>query len=252
MEPDGPVVAGAPGSGAESAGTERRSAPGPGAYVRLELGRGRASASGANWLPPGYPKDPQVFFDLDLDKPGFAGVAVGRSFGSTIRGEIALNSFGRVDFAGPWSVTVPATPGPHADMAGSVRSTAIMANGSYDFPVAGSVTPFVTAGVGVARNTMGNWTRINPDAGRPTRSFEGEASTGLAWSVGVGASMDVAPARGRHGPKLEVSWRYFDLGKARGSDVALPGSGAGGTPTAPLSMKLRTQVISIGLRIPLN
>ena len=222
-----------------------------GTYVRVELGAALGSAADASWLPPGAPADPQVFFDLDLDTAAMGAIARGRSFGNGWRAEAALNIFGTSDFSGPWSFTVPATPGPHANVEGSVRAVALMANGYYDFATGGRATPFLTAGLGVARNTMSDWTRINPDAGRTRRSFAGNSETGLAWSVGAGVSWDVGPVVGSAPAKLEVSWRYFDLGSVSGGTTPLPGSGAGGEPVEALNFNLADQVISIGLRIPL-
>lgn len=188
----------------------------------------------AYWLPPGYPADPQIFFDLDADSIAYGSLAIGKEFSGNLRGEIAFSAFGKTDFAGPWSYTVPADPGPHADMSGSVRSVALMANGYYDFRTVGKVTPFVMAGIGISSNKMGEWTRTNAAATDPVQTFEGASKTNLAWSVGLGISMDVGPVFGTAPAKLDVAWRYFDLGTARGGSVALAGSGTGGVPVAPL------------------
>jgi opacity protein-like surface antigen len=244
-----PVVAVGQGDGAAS-GTLSGNVQ-PGNYIRIELGATNGSAGDASWLPPGYPSDPQVFFDLDLDAAAMGAVAVGRSYGNGWRAEAALNIFGTSDFSGPWSFTVPATPGPHADVEGSVRSVALLANGYYDFASVGRTTPFVTAGLGVARNTISDWTRINPDAGRTRRSFEGGSDTGLAWSIGAGIATDVGPVLGSAPAKLELAWRYFDLGSVSGGTTPLPGSGAGGIPVEGLNFDVTDHVISIGLRIPL-
>lgn len=243
-----PVLpAGDGGTAAMSAGAGATS----GNYLRLELGGVFGSAGDANWLPPGFPSDPQVFFDLDLDAAALAAIGIGRDYGNGWRGEVSLNLFGNRDFEGPWSYTVPEDPGPHASMEGSVRSVALMANGYRDFDSAGSMTPFVTFGLGIARNTMGDWTRINPDAGRTRRSFEGDSDTGLAWSVGAGVSWDVGPVLGSSPAKLDLSWRYFDLGSASGGTEPLPGSGAGGNPVEALNFDVNDHVVALGLRIPM-
>lgn len=226
----------------------------PGTYMRFELGGARNTADDANWLPPGYPGDPQVFFDLDMDNTSFAALAIGHDYGGGWRADVSLNMFGRSSFSGPWSYTVPATPGPHATMEGSVRSTALMANGYYDFDLGSKVRPFVTAGIGVGKHSM-NWSRIDP-AG-DTRSFERSSKASVAWSVGLGASIDVGPIIGKHPATLELAWRYFDLGKAKGSEQSITGGGGGGAgpagvPAEPLNFDVTNQVVSIGLRIPLN
>lgn len=214
-------------------------------YYRLELGAAHTKARDANWLPGGG-GDPRVFFDLDADTAGFASVAVGRNLRSGWRAEAALSLFGASDFSGDWSFTDPVTPGPHASMRGSVKSIALMANGIYDFDIGGPAIPFVTAGIGFANNSMDDWTRINPAL--DTRSFEGNSETDVAWSVGAGVAFDVDLGVGAGPAKLELAWRYFDLGSASGSVTRVDGI-AGGTPIEPLNFDVTHQVVSIGLRI---
>jgi opacity protein-like surface antigen len=114
----------------------------------------------------------------------------------------------------------------------------------------GDFTPFVTAGLGFADNTMGDWTRINPDAGRTTRSFAGGSDSGFAWNVGAGVAWDVGPVLGSGPAKLELAVRYFDLGSVSGSAVPLDGSGSS-TPIEALNFDVTEQVFSVGLRFPL-
>jgi len=172
-------------------------------YVRIDLGGAMGSAGSASWRPAGFPTDPQVFFDLDGSSSPFAGIALGRDFGNGWRAEAGMNVFGKSDFSGPWSYIVPVTPGPHADIEASVKSMAMMANGYYDFDTIGKVTPFVTGGLGMSKNSIDSWTRINPDAGRTTRSFTGGSDTSLAWSAGLGMSVDVGPILRSEDAKLD-------------------------------------------------
>lgn len=222
--------------------------------VTTVSGGARYGSRDVNWLPPGFPGDPQVFFDLDADNAVFGAMAIGHTNSRNLRAEVALNLFGSSDFAGPWTYTLPATTGPHADMSGSVKSVALMANGYYSFDTVGKVTPFVTAGLGLARNTTGIWTRTNTAAVPPTpvtRSFSGASKNNLAWTVGLGVAMDVGPVMGSAPATLELARRYFDLGTANGGSTPVTG-GPGGVPVAPLNFNVSTNVISVGLRIPLN
>lgn len=68
---DGSTAAMSGGAGATS-----------GNHLRLELGAAFGSAGDANWLPPGYPSDPQVFFDLDMDTAAMAAIGFGRDYGN--------------------------------------------------------------------------------------------------------------------------------------------------------------------------
>ncbi|MES2969077.1 MAG: hypothetical protein V4804_10055 [Pseudomonadota bacterium] len=227
------------------------------AYVRAEMGMGVTGSQDASWLPPDYNGTtvPKVLFDLGHDSSAFGALAVGRDFQNGYRAELAFNVFGKSDFAGDWSSTEPATPGPHASVKGDTRSFALMLNGYYSpfegTQRSGRIKPFVTAGLGLAHNTMGDWTRINVELPRTERSFEGSSQTALAWTVGLGMSIDLKENKAGNIPKLEISYRYFDLGNVRGGTTPLPGSGAGGDPVKALNFDKTEQVISIGIRIPL-
>lgn len=241
---DGAAAGGGAGAGRKLAGT----------YMRAEMGIMRASPGNSSWLPPGYPDDPQVFFDLGSSNGGFAGVALGYDWANGARGEVELLGFGKTDFAGPWSYTVPATPGPHASVQGSVRSVAVMGNLFYEpFQNPKSkFAPYVMVGLGLANNTMSDWTRINTDSGRDERSFAGASHTDLAMAVGFGVSMEVGKTGKGDPMTLEMGYRYFDLGTAQGSTTPLPGSGAGGDPVGALKLDQSNQVVTLGLRIPLR
>jgi opacity protein-like surface antigen len=227
-----------------------------GPYVRAEIGIAIPELQDPNWLPAGFPEDPQIFFDLDADNSAAGSLALGYDWMNGFRAEGALSVFTSQDFSGDWSYTVPATTGPHASMEGSTRSVALMANGYY-MPLEAMgqnrrVQPYVTAGIGFARNSMEDWTRVNPAESRPERSFEGEESTEFAWSAGFGVQMDL----GRQGPDdrpviLELGYRFFDLGETTGSTVPLPGNGDGG-PLQALSFDNNQQTVTIGIRMPLT
>lgn len=217
-------------------------------YFRLELGLSAPSANDAYWLPPDYPSDPQVFFAPVLDRAGFASMALGRHFANDLRGEIALTGFGPSDFTGDWSYTVPASTGPHASVAGSTSSIALMAVGYYDLPSAGlgPIRPYVSAGLGVADNRMDGWSRIKPD-GSDERDFQGASHVSLAWSLGTGLSVALGPIGGQPA-RLDIGYRYYDLGRVEGSSVPVKGEG-GGRPVKPLSFDKTEQTVSVSLRI---
>ncbi|SNR25512.1 outer membrane protein [Puniceibacterium sediminis] len=193
------------------------SAAGP--YVRGALGKARSEAQNAYWEPPGFPGDPRVHFNMDVDDASFVEAAIGYDFANGFRGDLAFSGFGEADFDGDWSHTNPTTPGPHADMSGSIKSRAMMLNGYFE-PLAymgrhESFQPFLTAGIGMARNEMSDWTRTNATSTPVSRTFEGDTNTGFAWSVGFGVSAELNT--GGRPVFLEASYRYFDLGTASGS-----------------------------------
>lgn len=219
-------------------------------YVRLEAGAYNTSFGGAYWLPPGYPTDPRIDFDLDGESGGMAGVAFGLDWQNGLRADLGVLGLAKADVTG-----LHTTPGDHADITGgSVSTRALMASVFYapmeQRGIASAVQPFVVAGIGLARNRVGEWTRTNLTEERTDRTFEGASSTDLALSVGVGAAIEVAQ-NGKHPVTLEIAYRYYDFGTAQGGSTPLPEMGES-EPVEPLTFQNRDSVVSLSLRIPLQ
>ena len=224
-----------------------------GPYVRLELGYGNADIGDAYWKPRGA-TDPQVFFDLNADKTPYGSLSFGFDWMNGFRSDLSIASFGTKSVSGGWSYTSPPTPGPHADIATEVESLTMMANLYYS-PLEQMgrnqrFQPYLTAGIGVAQNTMGDWTRSNPASPRPTKTYEGNSQTDAAWTVGIGAAWRVFDYDARP-VMLDASLRYFDLGEAKGSSVPKMGSGSS-QPREPIQFKIQSTVFAVGLRVPLQ
>jgi hypothetical protein len=231
-----------------------------GPYARIEYGSSAPSLDGAYWLPPGE-SDPQVTFDaipLD-DRTGFGSVAFGYDWQNGFRAEMALFGTGTTGFAAPCSSVSNGTGcSEHSDItSASVSSSGFLGNVYYaPLEAQGSNSifqPFVVAGIGVSRNEVGEWTRTknpdNPTFGNSTvRTFSGATSSEFAWSVGVGAALQVTRP-GQWPVIVEAAWRYYDFGTASGGTEPV---GTGESPREPLTFDLDTQVISIGVRIPLQ
>lgn len=236
-----------------------------GPYLRAELGSTFPDLANGYWLPPG-PSDPLINFNLDGDNAAFASLALGFDWQNGFRGEFALSRTGAIGFSGPCSSASDGSPcdrppadRAHADITdGSVRSTVFMANVFFSpFEAQGSNSrfqPFVVGGIGFSENKVESWTRFNLDAGNPpgtgadTRVFGENTETDFAWSLGVGTSWQVTRP-GEWPVLIDMSWRYYDYGEAVGGETSDVG---GGTPRQPLTFDLNSQVLSIGIRIPLQ
>ncbi|MDI3338071.1 hypothetical protein QKW60_16810 [Defluviimonas aestuarii] len=224
-----------------------------GPYLRFEVGPSSSSLTDPNWLPPGQ-SDPRVFFDFANQDSTFVGAAVGFDWMNGFRADIGLLSAGKIDATGPWSYTVPTTSGPHATISdATVRTTALMGNVFYSpleqRGVNSRVQPYFVLGLGLARNSMSAWTRTNPASTNPVRTFEGDSNVDLAYSLGVGISVQVTRA-GQRPILVDFSYRYYDFGTAKGSTISV--TGTGGTPREALSFDRRDSVVSLGVRIPLQ
>ena len=225
-----------------------------GPYAKFELGGARQANDEGFWHPPGT-ADPDVFFDLSNENTGYGSAAIGFDWMNGFRGDVSLSVFGSSDVSADWSRTVPATPGPHASVETSTKATALMVTGHYS-PLEHQgknvlVQPFLSAGIGVARNTMSDWVRTNPAATRPVREFEGDTSTEFAWSLGFGVAYELKRPRGKRPILVEAGYKYFDLGTVTGGATALPGNGSS-SPIEPFQFDNQQHVLSIGIRIPLQ
>lgn len=65
-----------------------------------------------------------------------------------------------------------------------------------------------------------------------------------------GLSWDVGPVLGSAPAKLDLTWRYFDLGSVTGGTTAVEGGGDD-NPVEALNFDGNTHVVGLGLRIPM-
>ena len=220
-----------------------------GPYVRLDYGQARPQLDDGQWHSPG-PADPVILFDVNSENATFASVGVGFDWLNGFKGDLSYSKFGSVDVEG-----IHTTAGDHADMTTTASTTALMATAYYS-PLEqqgnnSRVQPYLSAGVGVARNTMDDWTRTNLTKTRKQRTFEGATTSSAAWSVGLGVAMELKRDRGKTPMIVEMGYRYFDLGTMQGGSAPLPSNG-NSTPQIPFEYSNRQQVVTVGIRIPLK
>lgn len=231
-----------------------------GPYVRLEFGGAYHDLSEAYWLPPGD-DDPRINFDpsVEDDWQGFGVAALGYDWQNGFRADVSFFSTAMLGLTAPCSSASDATAcETHADITdASIRSRGLMGNVFFaPLEARGSnaiLQPFVVAGLGITRNEMGPWTRTkNP--GNETfeqgtvRTFEGNTKTDLAWSVGVGASLQLTRP-GEWPVILEAAYRYYDYGSVSGGNDPV---GSGSSARQGFTVDHKDQVISLAIRIPLE
>ncbi|MBI1170084.1 outer membrane beta-barrel protein [bacterium] len=219
-----------------------------GPYFRAELGGASSNLADGHWLPPGYPKDPRIDFDLSGKTRGLVGIAVGYDWMNGFRGDLSLLNIGKTGVTGPHT-----TSGSHADItAGSISATAVMASLYYSpLERSGSnsrLQPFVVAGLGMANNRVGSWTRTNLTEVPVNRTFNGSSNVSAALSLGVGVSYQIT-GPSQHPVMLELAYRYYDFGIAKGGTTADVGAS---TPVEPLTFRNKAGIVSVSIRIPLQ
>lgn len=158
------------------------SAEGP--YVSGNLGIGIASDSDVT--------QSGTTGTFESDKGLALGVAFGYGLGSTrIEGEVAYqkNDLDKISISGIGSATID----------GDTSSTAFLLNGYYDFKNESALTPFISAGLGLAKVEVSEITV--PGFGPVTSSSD---DTVFAYQIGAGVGYAV-----NEKVTLDVKYRYF-------------------------------------------
>jgi opacity protein-like surface antigen len=140
-----------------------------------------------------------------LDDTTFFMAGVGYEYNNWLRFDVtgeyrtkaAVNAFGLYNFGG----------GTFGDnYTGSIRSTVFLANGYIDLGTWNCLTPFIGAGVGVAFNTLADFTDTGigtsgaGSGGNPTEAH-------LAWALHAGLSYAVT-----QNFSVEMAYRYLNYG----------------------------------------
>ncbi len=219
-----------------------------GPYIRLEEGNATANFSDEHWLPSGYPDDPRIDFDLNGKNRLMLGGAIGYDWMNGFRADMGIVNLARTEING-----VHTTTGSHGDISSaSVATTALMANVFYSpleqLRVNSRIQPFIVAGLGYAHNRVGDWTRINTGSSTVERTYYGMKHGDLATTIGAGVSIQLTPP-GVHPVILELAYRYYDFGTAKGSSTPMSGSSY---PVEPLTFENKSNVFSLNIRIPLQ
>ena len=169
------------------------------------------------------------------------GAGVGYRVAPNIRTELALAYRGGFELDEPDSGVPPTT------FKSEIRSWNAMLNGYYDFELGGPWKPYVTAGIGVARNEVKTINATNPAAATQPALFSnfqlvGETETSFAWQIGFGVGYAVKP-----GMTLEFGYRYVDLG-----DLKIPAQtvifNPGPVEYAGAKGELKSHELTIGFR----
>jgi opacity protein-like surface antigen len=146
---------------------------------------------------------------------GIYGGGVGYQFNNWFRADVTGEYRGKSNFTG---LDVVTGTGPFAGFVGTDAYTAtksellFLANAYVDLGTWWCVTPFIGAGVGTARVSVGNFTDtgdfINGGIQNHSFNYAGQASQwNFAWAVHAGLAYRVSP-----GLTVELAYSYVNLG----------------------------------------
>jgi opacity protein-like surface antigen len=209
-------------------------------YWRLDLGWSKANDADFKDKKPATDGvicvDPACSTPTKVNDAGDSYV-LGGGFGYrffNLRGEVALSYRGGYGLAGAGSTG--------AEIKSDITSTAVMANGYYDFQARG-VRPYVGLGVGWTQNKMDPV--VQTFSGATITSPGGKKSNAAsALMAGVGIPLS-------SGRTLDVGYRYVDLGKFESGSGTWTATGPSGTFTQPYSGaegKLTAHELAVGIR----
>ena len=110
-------------------------------------------------------------------------------------------------------------------------------NGYFDIHNDSPVTPYIGAGLGLARVSSESLVTIDNVPGNMSIS---KTKTNFAWNIGAGAAFEISDS-----VVLDVGYRYADFGKVDGStSVVVPPY----TINASMDTKVKTHEVLLGLR----
>ncbi|MBC7578603.1 MAG: porin family protein [Tardiphaga sp.] len=187
--------------------------------------------------------------NVAFDTAGIFGGGVGYQFNNWLRGDITGQYRGNANFKGTDRVTFPS-----AGLVGngvnnytaSKSEWVVMANGYVDLGTWWCVTPFVGAGVGMARVNIANYTDNGSTivGGVTSTSFAGAPAASkwnLAWALHTGLAYKVNPAT-----TIEFGYSYMNLGDATTGPVS---DYTGFTRGVPMQFKdITSHDLKLGVR----
>lgn len=144
-----------------------------------------------------------------------AGVGVGYRVNGWLRADVTREYRSASSFSGlerHRDETLPLGYGTD-EYAATKRDVVALANGYVDLGTYHGMTPFLGAGVGVARSTIAGFRDTNVVT-QGLAYARSASKTNLAWALHAGMSYDVSPTL-----KVEFAYRYLALGDARTGTV---------------------------------
>ena len=194
---------------------------------------------------------PPYFSELGTDTGAVAGARLGYQFNPWFRADLSFHYMG-------WTVSGRYLCGPGVNgcnnlgqtpsnntlnAARSAHSFVEMVNGYIDFDPfiggrMGRFHPYITAGVGAAQNHLdANCVSCDYGAGNGSNTHNS-----LAWDAGVGTRIDLF-----QDVKLDIAYRYYDLGKFIGGFNAQQFIGRFNGPTGGDSFKPIVHTVTAGV-----
>lgn len=209
-------------------------------YLRGDVG------AGLNWMQDFRSSDaslvPGFAYDgTSLGTQAIIGAGVGYQFNNWFRADItgeyrtgshfhAIESYNNIYGVG------------FDQYSGIVRNAVVLANGYFDLGTWWGFTPFVGGGVGVAFSQFHGLTDtgLGPDNIGAFGSAPDKSSTQFAWALMAGVDYSITPNW-----KVELSYRYLDMGRVSSNPIICSCGQPGGEVQ---SFRMASNDIRVGVR----
>lgn len=160
---------------------------------------------------PSFGQKPKGDFKKgDLDTSGLYGIAFGYKMNENFRADLSLDY--RPGYESKYSEQEKASSGQNINLNHKVKvkSWTTMLNLYYDIATVNGFTPYVTSGLGVAKNKTNNYTisATGPNGFARQAVYNKGNKTNFAWKVGVGSKYQISQDF-----DLDLRYQYANLGK---------------------------------------
>jgi opacity protein-like surface antigen len=184
-------------------------------YLRGDIGMTNQSVSSLTLATTAFPAGFQTT-GMGFDSSTSYGLGVGYRFNNWFRGDVTGEYRGKANFHGSQYTTLNSSFAGFAGVdnySASKSEWVAMANAYVDLGTWWCVTPFIGAGVGMARNTISGFrddgvSLFTGFGTSPSSTFAADGSKwNFAWALHAGLAYKVSP-----GLTVELAYRYMNLG----------------------------------------
>ncbi|MBV1706915.1 MAG: outer membrane beta-barrel protein [Hyphomicrobiales bacterium] len=224
-------------------------------YLRGDVGVGMTHLSSFNPTFPGPGTVTGAGVDFaSIDSGAYIDGGVGYQFNNWFRADVTAEYRGSTAFRGSESYTgtqagPPATYTGHDYYTSSIAHTLALVNGYVDLGTWSRLTPFVGAGLGMSYNMVSGLT----DIGYGSSGTAGQGNGGGGYAANHGnfsfawALMAGLDYRVNSNLKLELGYRYLNMGRAKSASIVCQGVAPATCPNEVQSYNLSSHDLHLGM-----
>ncbi len=203
-------------------------------YVRLDAGGAFSFDQHYHDAQPGSADAPLASGENlsgGVNPTGAFDVGLGARVAPYLRWDATLSYIPAMDFHGSDTFVPGSTAQGDVDsLVGMLNAYLDLAGLGYSF---GVFQPYLDGGIGAASNHLDG-----VDTSTANGNFAGGTHTSLAWGLGAGVAMPLAPST-----VFDVSYKYLDLGSAESGTTDATGT------ISPIKAGIRTNLVLAGVRL---